>query len=152
MVTIKPNNPASAIVYVPNQGEIQVLPIKASALDFLDNLSDRKTGIIYKEALIKTWELLQQAIFLISSIFFLFLAVLIWVWGYAFNLGKESYQKLKPLLDSNTSGSEAFSAFIKWLLWLIWPPIKWIIDWANKQVERLGFKRIDYSVIENILK
>ncbi len=122
---------STAIVPCNPSGAMQPIPIKTYAVEFWETLSEKKTAAIYKEAIIKTWELLKQAVTVIVSVFLLFVAILIWIWGYGFTQGKIFGEWLQNQGEVRQP-EELVERIFKLLLDLI----EKAIAWAKKQVKQ----------------
>lgn len=106
-------------------------PIQIYAAELWNALSERDTAITYKQALTKTWKLLKYLLALLFFMFLLGIAVIISIWGIGFNLGAS----LQKWLDNGGQGrtpEEFFSILLNALI----SPIKKIVEWANKYVEK----------------
>ncbi|MDZ8055881.1 MAG: hypothetical protein RMX68_016570 [Aulosira sp. ZfuVER01] len=112
---------------------IQYNPIQ-EAIQLWVNLSQKDTVVVYQQAAGKTWNLFKQAIALISFLFFLLIALIIWVWGIAFQSG--AYVRAWLEVEQPTL-EETISAFLKVLLW----PFERAYEWSSSFIKKyLGWE------------
>lgn len=129
-------NTQSSIVKLDSQGNIQWIslnpnPIQLYSSQLCDSLTERDTVVTYKQALIKTWQLLKSLLYLVFSVFLLALALLVSIWGIGYNLGGQ-FQKW---LDNGGKGRTP-EEFVTKLLKILYSPIQKVVEWANKYVEK----------------
>jgi hypothetical protein len=126
----------SCLVQLDYKGNIQWIslnpnPIQLYATELWETLSEKETAITYKQALVKTWNLLKYLLALLLSIFLLTVALIVSIWGIGFNLGEQFQQ----WLDNGGQGRTP-EEFVTKLLKIIVFPIQKIVEWANKYVEK----------------
>ncbi|MDZ7963101.1 MAG: hypothetical protein RMY34_35475 [Aulosira sp. DedQUE10] len=93
-------------------------------------LSDEDTSSVYQNAAVKTWKIFKQAITLITFLFLLLCALIVWVWGIGFKSGlyfRTWIETTKPTVD------ELIVVVLKILLW----PFERTFDWANSFIKDL---------------
>ncbi len=103
----------------PIQGAMQLCRI----------LSEKDTVVVYQQAAGKTWDLLKQATAVIYFLFRLLIALIIWVWGIAFQSGRyfRNWLEVKqPNLDEITS------ALFKYLVWSAKRAYEWSASFIKK--------------------
>ncbi|OUL35148.1 hypothetical protein [Nostoc sp. 106C] len=112
---------------------IQYNPIQ-QAIQLWETLSQKDTVVVYQQAAGKTWDLFKQAIALISFSFFLLIALIIWVWGIAFQSG--SYFRAWLEVEQPTL-EQTISALLKFLLW----PFERVYEWSSSFIKKyLGWE------------
>ncbi|OUL37352.1 hypothetical protein BV372_02865 [Nostoc sp. T09] len=118
---------------------IKYNPIQ-EAIQLWETISQKDTVVIYQQAAAKTWNLFKQAIALISFLFFLLIALIIWVWGIAFQSGSYFRAWLEveqPTIEQTTS------AFLKFLLW----PFERAYEWSNSFIKKYLGWEIKFNAI-----
>jgi hypothetical protein len=112
---------------------IQYNPIQG-AIQLWATLLEKDTVVVYQQAAGKTWELFKQAIAVIFFLFRLLIALIIWVWGIAFQSGlnfRNWLEVKQPTLD------EIVSALIKVFVW----PLSHAYQWAGSFIKKyLGWE------------
>lgn len=103
--------------------------IQDQAGELWQSLSERDTGVIYKQATVKTWRLLKQGIILIVSLALLSVAIVLWIWSVGFNSGRSFREWLEVEKPAPT---EIFGVTIYFLLWAL----ERAFDWATDQVQK----------------
>ncbi|MBO3460121.1 hypothetical protein G7B40_035250 [Aetokthonos hydrillicola Thurmond2011] len=117
-----------------NSQIIQYNPIQ-EAIELWANISDNKTGEIYRQAASKTWDIFKQAVAIIFFLCKLLIASIIWISGLAFQTGQIFRNKLEveqPTLD------QIISYLFQFLLW----PFARAYDWAASFIKKyLGWDK-----------
>jgi hypothetical protein len=106
-------------------------PIQIYAAELWDALAERDTAITYKQALIKTWKLLKYLLALVFFMFLLGTAVIISIWGIAYNLGVS----LQKWLNNDGQGRTPEEFFLILVNAFI-APFKKVVEWANDYVKK----------------
>jgi hypothetical protein len=117
------------VLYKPEQSQlIQQHPMQ-QAIQLWANIADQQTVAVYQQAAGKTWDLFRQAIAIIFFLCQLLIALIIWVSGLAFQLGRILRYKVEvetPTLD------QMVSALCQVFLW----PLAWAYDWATSFIKK----------------
>jgi hypothetical protein len=77
-----------------------------------DNIFSKDTIQTYKQALVKTWNLLKETAILLLMLFLLIVVFVVWVWHIGFNSGREFR---KWMVSPNQAPEKMFGDIIEWL-------------------------------------
>ncbi|BAY90670.1 MULTISPECIES: hypothetical protein [unclassified Tolypothrix] len=93
-------------------------------------LFEEDTSSVYQKAGAKTWKIVKQIITVVTFLFLLLCALIIWVWGIGFKSGlyfRTWIETKKPSID------ELIVAILKIILW----PLERTFEWANSFIKDL---------------
>ena len=127
----KPNQESLSlpVLYKSDDSQpIQYNPIQG-AIQLCTTISEKDTVVVYQKAAGKTWDLFKQVIAIIFFLFRLLIALIIWVWGIAFQSGlyfRNWLEVKQPTLD------EILSALRKVLGWPLNRAYKWAASLIKK--------------------
>ena len=119
-------------------------PIQYQATALWQNLSDRDTGLAYKQALEKTWELITQLIQLLFLFVLVIVAFVVWVCSLGFQAGRAFRNWME---SENPSIGELASGILKFL----GTPVIWVANWAQRQMKQqlgIDIAAFDLKVLE----
>lgn len=104
------------------------MTLQCTASDLWQNLSDRNTGKIYKNAFHKTWELLSQALTLLLLLLLSVVGILIGAWLVGFHTGRET----RKWLEADNPTPRVIAAKFVSLLLL---PLQLITIWLDRALK-----------------
>ncbi|BAZ03837.1 hypothetical protein [Calothrix sp. NIES-3974] len=134
LVTKSTESPNLPVLYKrDNTQPTEYNPIQG-AMQLWATLSDKDTAIVYQQAGNKTWQIFKQAIAVILFLLALVVALVIWVWGIAFQSG----QSLRNWLEIKQPNLEELtSALFRFLA----RPLERVYAWAASFIkEYLGWE------------
>jgi hypothetical protein len=105
-------------------------PIQYQASQLWQTLATQETAWTYKQAIIKTWELLKQTGKLIVLLVLLVVVVLVWWWSLGYRGG---YDFRKWLETEQPTLEELLQEAVTRLLM----PFEWLANWAQDKVKEL---------------
>ncbi|MBO3457574.1 hypothetical protein G7B40_009200 [Aetokthonos hydrillicola Thurmond2011] len=105
-------------------------PIQYQTVALWQNLTNQETTWTYKEAIHKTWELLQQIVQLMLSLVLLFVAMIIWWWSVGFHSGRN----FRDWFENDVKTPDEF---LRRLGGFVVNFYNWLVDWSQSERKKL---------------